>query len=68
MTTIEKLEKRLRKNELAIEALGMVTGFTGLSDVVKSRRIRDLKAENRELRARIKDCYRNPMFVGSEKC
>ena len=53
---------------MAIEALGMVTGFTGLSDVVKSRRIRDLKAENRELRARIKDCYRNPMFVGSEKC
>lgn len=68
MTTIEKLERQLKKNEMVIDALGMVSGFTGLCDVVRSRRICELKNENRELRVRIKDYYRNPMFVGSKEC
>lgn len=67
MTTIEKLERQLKKNEMAIDALGMVTGFTGLCDVIRSRRICELKNENRTLRARIKDCYRNQVLVGSEE-
>ena len=54
MTVIEKLQRKLRRNELAIEAIGMMGWNSGIDRTIKSQRIHILKQENCDIQEEIR--------------
>ena len=54
MTVIEKLQRKLRRNALAIEAIGMMGWKSGIDRTIKSQRIHILKQENHSIQEEIR--------------